>query len=148
MAKQMNETVVKKHILHWLYHNGWGTNAEVAELREHGVDIKVKNNKVGRFFLIETKGEAKAKTTNENSFVVSLGQIITRMKGIEAGYYYGLGLPESIAKIAIGGRVPWQVAKKLQLHILSVDRTGKVRDFKPKDLKKIQSQKKKTRDRG
>ena len=143
MAKPMKEPVVKKHILRWLYHNGWGTNAEVAELRAHGVDIKVRNNRVGRFFFIETKGEAKAPTTNENSFVVSLGQIVTRMKGIKARYYYGLGLPESIAQIAIGGRVPWQVAIKLHLHILSVDKNGKVTNYQPKDLKKIQSQKKK-----
>jgi len=58
----------------------------------------------------------------------------------EAGYYYGLGLPDTIAKIAVG-RIPWQVAKKLQLRILSVDKTGRVQEITSKDLKKKQSQK-------
>jgi hypothetical protein len=131
----MTDKFVKKMIRNWLFSKGWGTNFESGELRDHGVDISVRNNKYGRFYLIETKGESKAKTTNENSFVVSLGQIITRMKGVEAGYYYGLGLPESIARIAVR-RVPWQVAKKLQLRILSVDKKGRVKEFTSKDLKK------------
>jgi len=142
VAKPMKEPVVKKHILRWLYCHGWGTRAEVAKLRAPGVDIKVRNDRVGRFFFIETKGEAEATPTNENSFVVSLGQIVTRMKGIKARYYYGLGLPESIAEIAVR-RVPWQVAIELHLHILSVDKKGKVTNYQPKDIKKIQSEKKK-----
>ena len=111
---------------------------EVGELRDQGVDIRVKNNKVSRFFLIETKGESKIRQGQEVAFVYSLGQIITRMKaGGSTRYYYGLGLPESSAKIAVR-RIPWQVAKKLLLYIFSVDKTGKVKQYSWQELKKVQ----------
>ena len=111
---------------------------EVGELRDKGVDIRVKNNKVSRFFLIETKGEGKTRQVSESTFVHSLGQIITRMKtGGTTRYYYALGLPELSAKIAIR-RVPWQVAKKLLLYIFSVSRDGKVKQYSWQDLKRFQ----------
>ncbi|EKD49679.1 MAG: hypothetical protein ACD_63C00073G0007 [uncultured bacterium] len=59
------------------------------------------------------------------------------MKAGRARYYYGLGLPGVSAKIAMR-RLPWQVAKKLLLCVFSVDKTGKVRQYLWKDLKKIQ----------
>lgn len=59
------------------------------------------------------------------------------MKAGGARYYYGLGLPESSAKIAIR-RLPWQVAKKLLLYIFSVSRDGKVKQYSWQDLKKFQ----------
>jgi len=52
-------------------------------------------------------------------------------------YYYGLGLPESSAKIAVR-RVPYQVAKKLLLYIFSVSRDGKVKQYSWQDLRKGQ----------
>ena len=107
MQKPLSEKFVKQSIIKWLFRNGWGRNLEVGELRDQGVDIRVKNNKVSRFFLIETKGEGKTRQVNESTFVHSLGQIITRMKtGGTTRYYYALGLPELSAKIAIR-RVPW-----------------------------------------
>jgi hypothetical protein len=57
--------------------------------------------------------------------------------GGTARYYYGLGLPESSAKIAIR-RVPWQVAKKLLFYILSVSKDGKVGQYTWQNLKKLQ----------
>jgi len=56
------------------------------------------------------------------------------MKVGAARYYYGLGLPESSARIAIR-RLPWQVAKKLLLYIFSVDSAGKVKQYSWQDLK-------------
>jgi len=137
MQKPLSEKFVKQSIIKWLFRNGWGRNLEVGELRDQGVDIRVKNNKVSRFFLIETKGEGKTRQVSESTFVHSLGQIITRMKTGKARYYYGLGLPESSAKIAIR-RLPWQVAKKLLLYIFAVDKTGKVKQYSWQDLKKVQ----------
>ena len=138
MQKPLAEKFVKQSIIKWLFRNGWGRNLEVGELRDQGVDIRVKNNKVSRFSLIETKGEGKTRQVNESTFVHSLGQIITRMKtGGTTRYYYGLGLPEASAKIAIR-RVPWQIAKKLLFYIFSVDKIGKVKQYSWKELQSIQ----------
>ena len=138
MQKPLSEKFVKQSIIKWLFRNGWGRNLEVGELRDKGVDIKVRNNKFSRYFLIETKGESKIRQGQGVAFVYSLGQIITRMKaGGSTRYYYGLGLPESSAKIAVR-RIPWQVAKKLLLYIFSVDKTGKVKQYSWQELKKVQ----------
>jgi hypothetical protein len=134
----MKEKFVKQSIIKWLYRNGWGRNLEVGELRDKGVDIRVRNNKFSRYFSIETKGGSKIRQGYEVAFVYSLGQIITRMKtGGSTRYYYGLGLPEISAKIAIR-RIPWQVAKKLLLYVFSVDRKGKVKQYSWKNLKMVQ----------
>ena len=110
MQKPLSEKFVKQSIIRWLFRNGWGRNLEVGELRDQGVDIRVKNNKVSRFFLIETKGEGKTRQVSESTFVHSLGQIITRMKtGGTTRYYYGLGLPELKVK-----QYSWQDLKKVQ----------------------------------
>jgi len=137
MKKLISEKFVKQSIIKWLFRNNWGRNLEVGELRDRGVDIRVRHNDYARYFLIETKGEGKIRQADEVAFVYSLGQIITRMKAGRARYYYGLGLPEVSAKIAIR-RVPWQVAKKLLLYIFSVDKSGKVKQYSWQDLKKIQ----------
>jgi len=138
MPKLLTEKFVKQSIINWLFRNGWGRNLRVGELRDKGVDIKVRHNKYSRYFLIETKGEGKIRQADEVAFVYSLGQIITRMKtGGSTRYYYALGLPITSAKIAIR-RLPWQVAKKLLLHIFSVDRKGKVGLYDWKKIKSIQ----------
>lgn len=137
MKKLISEKFVKQSIIKWLFRNGWSRNLEVGELRDRGVDIRVRHNNYARYFLIETKGEGKIRQADEVAFIYSLGQIITRMKAGRARYYYGLGLPEVSAKIAIR-RIPWQVAKKLLLYIFSVDKSGKVKQYSWQDLKKIQ----------
>jgi hypothetical protein len=60
------------------------------------------------------------------------------MKTGNARYYYGLGLPESSAKIAIR-RIPWQVAKKLLLYVFSVNIEGRVKQYSWGNLKTIQT---------
>lgn len=138
MKKLISEKFVKQSIIKWLFRNNWGRNLEVRELRDQGVDIRVRHNKYARYFLIETKGESKLRQGQEVAFVYSLGQVITRMKtGGSTRYYYGLGLPESSAKIAVR-RVPYQVAKKLLLYIFSVSRNGKVKQYSWQDLRKVQ----------
>ena len=135
MKKPLSEKFVKQAVIKWLFRNGWGRNLEVGELRDRGVDIKVRNNKFARYFLIETKGEGKIRQADEVAFIYSLGQIVTRMKVGAARYYYGLALPESSAKIAIR-RLPWQVAKKLLLYVFSINRTSKVKQYSWKNLKR------------
>jgi len=131
MQKSISEKFVRRAIIKYLERKGWARNLREKERSEQGVDIRVRHNKYSRYFLIETKGESSAKSAKsmqETNFVYSLGQIITRMKAGKARYYYGLGLPESSAKIAVR-RLPWQVAKKLLLYIFSVDKTGKVKQY-------------------
>ena len=136
----MSEEFVKRAVISWLTRHGWGTNLEFGALNERGVDIKVRNNKYHRYFLIEVKGESSAKSARsiaETSFVYSLGQIVTRMNTGKSRYYYGLALPEVSAKIALR-RLPWQAAKKLFLYLFSVNRMGKVIQYSWKDLKSLQ----------
>jgi len=139
MKKVVSEKFVKQAVIKWLFRNGWGTNLEVGELRDRGVDIRVRNNKFPRYFLIETKGEGKIRQADEVAFVYSLGQIITRMKTDgSTRYYYGLALHTTSAGIAIR-RVPWQIAKKLLLYIFSINANGAVKQYSWQDLKKSQS---------
>ena len=142
MKKVITEKFVRRAIRDWLFRNGWGRNYKEKEASEQGVDIQVQNNKWAGYFLIETKGESKSKSArqvSEVAFVYGLGQIITRMKVVDAryAYNYGLGFPESSAKIAIR-RIPWQVARKLCLYIFSVNHGGRVKKYSWQDLKKNQ----------
>jgi len=146
-TKVITEEMVKNAIIRWLSRNGWGTNLKFGCLRERGVDIKVRHNKYARYFLIETKGEGSINSKSRNAqkethFVFGLGQIVTRMNcGGSTRYYYGLGLPESSAKIALR-RLPWQVAKKLLLFVFAVDEKGDVNQYSWKELKKVQEKNK------
>jgi len=137
--KKLSEEFVKRSIIKWLTQNEWGTNLEFGDLKDKGVDIKVRHNRYSRYFLIEAKGEGKIRQADEVAFVYSLGQIITRMKsGGVTRNYYALGLPEVSAKIALR-RIPWQVAKKLLLFIFSVDKTGKVKQHSWQNIKENQT---------
>jgi len=137
----LSEKHVRRAIIKYLQRKGWARNLREKETAEHGVDIQVRHNDYPRYFLIETKGESTAKSKAsgyETAFVYSLGQIITRMSTGASRYYYGIGLPESSAKIALR-RLPWQVAKKLLLHIFSVDKQNKVKLYSPIMIKKLQN---------
>ncbi|HPC12724.1 MAG TPA: winged helix-turn-helix domain-containing protein, partial [Candidatus Paceibacterota bacterium] len=102
----LKEEFVKHSIIKYLSCKGWG-NFEYADLHKKGVDIKAKKNNYNRYIFIETKGNSTLNQSNEVAFVYSLGQIVSRMK--DSGTtrnYYGLGLPEPSAKIALR-RIPW-----------------------------------------
>lgn len=139
----LSERKVQLAVLDYLYKTGWGTNPHIKQANEKGVDIRVQNNKAkSRYFFIETKGESiskSAKSISETSFVYSLGQLVTRMRVVDAryAYQYGLGLPKDSAKIALR-RIPWQFARKVCLHIFSVDHDLKVTDYSWQGLKKKQ----------
>lgn len=141
--KLLTERKVQLAVLDYLYKTGWGTNPHIKQANEKGVDIRVQNNKAkSRYFFIETKGESASKSfrsVSEVSFIYSLGQLVTRMKVVDAryAYQYGLGLPSESAKIAVR-RIPWQFARKVCLHIFSVDRNRKVVDYSWQDMRKKQ----------
>lgn len=140
--KPISEEFVKRAVIQWLSANNWGKNLKFGGLRDPGVDIKVRHNKYPRYFFIETKGEGSEHSKSQRSqrethFIYGLGQLITRMNVGKARYYYGLGLPDSIAKIALR-RIPYKVALKLLIHIFSVNHNGKVKIYTPRDLKKLQ----------
>ena len=136
--KLISENFVKNRIVGWLAEKDYTKYLVIKTLREKGVDIKVRHRLYARYFMIETKGQGKIPQADENAFMSSLAQIITRMKiSRSTRYYFGLGLPHTSAKIALR-RLPWQVAKKLLLYVFSVNKTGKVTQYSWKDLKKEQ----------
>jgi len=135
--EEIKEDFVQNAVIKWLSKNDWRIMT-LATLREKGVDIKARHNKYSRYYLIEAKG-SKNKSSEEVAFVYSLGQIITRMNTSgKTRYYYGLALPKGSADRAIR-RVPFQIAKKLLLHIFSIDKKGNVIRYMPKDLEKLQT---------
>jgi hypothetical protein len=136
-SQKISEEFVKQSVIKFLANNGWSKNLEFGSLKDHGVDIRATNIKYSRPFLIETKGTSSAKSSCENAFVHSLGQIVTRMKGPQARYYYGLALPKLSADIALR-RVSYQFAVGMCLHILSVENDGEVKWYKPEDIKRHQ----------
>lgn len=142
--KEISEKFVEKVILKYLAKKGWDYNVKTKELHEKGCDIVVtdsRNKNKARRFYIEVKGKSYAKSAKsiaDTTFIFALGQIITRMSVIARhAYKYGLGLPEESAKKALR-RIPWQVARHLCLYIFSVDDTGLVTEYSPKDFKAIQ----------
>jgi hypothetical protein len=146
LYQPLTERDVQLAILKQLYKDGWGTHPHIKHTNEKGVDIIVQNDAVPqRRFFIETKGESGTKSKYsmaETNFVYAIGQLITRMKVVDARYTYnyGLGLPEKSAKIALR-RIPWQLAQKLCIYIFSVARDRKVIRYSSKDMRKIQEKK-------
>ena len=125
----LSEKSVQKYMRDWLYKNGWDRKFLSADLREQGVDIEVQNSK-RHFFLIECKGSGHY----ENDFINSLGQICTRMKRIPKGVNYGIALPSEGAKKAVK-RIPKRFAINNRLNVFSVSDTGKVKRYKPSDMR-------------
>lgn len=139
IQKPLDEDFVKHSIIQYLSNKGWGTKLKFGTKSERGEDIRVRHNKYGRYFIIETKGDGTKRTNSKDevNFVYGLGQLITRMTTIKNGYYFGLGLPEKSAKKAIR-RIHHKIANELKLHLFSVNDEGKVTEYKPSDLKKYQ----------
>ncbi len=150
MPKPLDEKFVRRAIVEYLARKGWGRNLREKTTSEQGVDISVWHNQYQRRWLVETKGDSKAKikaprSRQEVNFNIALGQILTRMK-VEKGkkHYkytrkYGIGFPESYSKI-IFRRLPWAICDVLNLHVFLVDSVGKVKYYNWYNLKKIQKQ--------
>lgn len=145
---KLSENYIQTSIKEYLKQKGWDYNFVGRDLHEQGVDIVVRdgNNKhKARYLFIECKGRSSAKSAKsiaETVWLYALGQLVTRMKVIARNaYLYGLGLPEESANIALR-RIPWQVASCLTLRLFSVDDTGNVMEYTPRDFRNYQRLKK------
>ncbi|MBF05292.1 hypothetical protein CL644_01140 [bacterium] len=146
--KILTETFVQETLIKYLGDNGWSKSLKGAELWEHGVDIKVRNNKFARYWLIEVKGDPSAKVQNpsgsrSSSFNSALGQIITRMnrngkRSYKYGYKYGIAFPSSFRKMVIK-KLPFDVMDKLNLFLFFVDHKGVVEEIDWKIMKKVKA---------
>ena len=142
----ITEDFVQKQVIDFLNKEGWSTSLQKAELWEQGVDIKVRNNKVSRYWLIEAKGDpsiiVKSPSGSMSSgFNSALGQIITRMhrvgkRGYKYGYKYGIAFPTSYRKMVLR-KIPYDVMDKLNLYLFFVDKVGEVEVLNWKEVKKI-----------
>lgn len=143
MVKKLTEGLVQKKIVEFLSREpyDWTYKPKISGLHQHGPDLTLidnKNKHKARRFIIECKGKSyakSAKSINKEGWLNALGQLITRISvKPNYSYKYGLGLPQEGANVALR-RIPWQVAKALNIYILSVDDRGKVKMFSPKDFK-------------
>lgn len=147
MQKLLTEDFVQDNIIKHLSQEGWSKCLKSKTLKEHGVDIKVRNNKFARYWLIEVKGDASdtakyPRSHREVNFNLALGQILTRMqsngaRGYKYGYKYGVGYPSSFRDIIIR-RLPYNVCDKLNLYVFLVDENGNVELLDWQMLKQIQ----------
>jgi len=144
----LTEKFVQDSIINYLSQNGWGVNMRSKALKEHGVDIKVRNDKVSRYFLIEVKGDASPtakfpRSHREVNFNLALGQIITRMhtvgnRAYKYRYKYGVGYPSSFKEIVLR-RLPHDVCDKLNLYVFFADKVGSVEMYDWKAIKEHQN---------
>jgi hypothetical protein len=150
VRKIMSEEFVQKSVKTFLSKEGFGTeNVEITDLREKGVDIKVKKMRpksCGRYYLVECKGDPKEAVKSPSGSISSslnsaLGQIISRMhtdrKSLYGGYNYGVAFPISFQKIALS-KIPYYVCNRLRLSIFIVNHRGDVEKYDHRKLKTIQ----------
>jgi len=145
--KLLTERFVQDNIIEYLFRKGWSRNLRSKTEKEHGVDIKVRNNNFSRYWLIEVKGDASStakypSSHREVNFNLALGQILTRMKsdgkrGYKYGYKYGVGYPSSFRDLIVR-RLPFNVCDKLNLYVFLVDENKKVELLDWKKLKALQ----------
>jgi len=147
-CKIINEDFVQKCLITYLEKQGWSKSLQSAELWEHGVDIKVRNNKFSRYWLIEAKGDPSESVkspggSRSSSLNSALGQILTRMhrngkRVYKYGYKYGIAFPNSFRGMVIK-KIPFDVMDKLNLFVFFVDSKGDVEEIGWKIMKKLQS---------
>ena len=135
---------MQKSVIAYLKKSGWSTSLTNPELWERGVDIKVRNDKFSRYWLIEAKGDpsikVKSPSGSQSSCINSaLGQILTRMhrtgkRGYKYGYKYGVAFPASFRGMVLR-KIPFDVMDKLNLYLFFVDRTGKVEIIDWKEMR-------------
>jgi len=147
MTTLLTEDFVQAKIIEYLTNHGWSKSLRSKTLKEHGVDIKVRNDKVSRYWLIECKGDASPtakypKSHREVNFNLALGQIITRMqtmgtRAYKYRYKYGVGYPTSFKEIVLR-RLSYDVCDKLNLYVFFVNEAGVVELFDWRNIKDYQ----------
>ena len=148
--KLLKEQFVKKIVLKYLEKDGFGDpNDRITDLRESGVDIKVKKLRpqpIGRYYLVECKGdpgkEVKSPSGWRSSAINSaLGQIISRMHtsrtALHGGYNYGVAFPYSF-KDKVLKKIPYYVCNRLRLSIFLVNNKKDVEKYDHRKLKVFQ----------
>ncbi len=109
-----------------------------SELHGHGVDIKARNEKYSRYWLVEVKGGSSsknAKSVNTNNFVFGLGQILTRIQSVvppkatAGSNKYGVAYPDEFKKFLRSQRLHWNLCKNLNLYIFFVRKNGDVEEY-------------------
>lgn len=147
MGKLLSEDFVQEQIIKYLTQSGWSANLKSKTLKEHGVDIKVRNDKYSRYWLIEVKGDASPnakypKSHREVNFNLALGQIITRMqtngtRGYKYRYKYGVGYPVSFREMVLR-RLSYDVCDKLNLYVFFVNENSSVEIYGWREIKEYQ----------
>jgi hypothetical protein len=150
--KIISEDFVQKSIREFLCKQGFGSeNVQISDLREKGVDIKVKKMRpkpCGWYYLVECKGDPKEKVKSPSGSMSSslnsaLGQIISRMhtnrKALYGGYNYGVAFPISFKRIALS-KIPYYACNRLRLSIFLVDEKGRVEKYDHRKLKATQNE--------
>jgi hypothetical protein len=142
----ITEDFVQSSLIKYLGLNGWSKSLKSAELWEQGVDIRVRNNKFSRYWLIEAKGDPSITVkspsgSQSSSFNSAIGQIITRMhskgiRGYKYRYKYGIAFPCSFKKKVLKN-LPHDVMDKLNLYVFFVDGFGNVEELDWKKMKMI-----------
>ncbi len=148
VAKIITEDFVQNSVIKYLEQRGWSKSLKSSELWEHGVDIKVRNDKFSRYWLIEAKGDPSIIVkspggSRSSGFNSALGQIITRMhrKGkrvYKYGYKYGIAFPHSYRNMILK-KLPFDVMDKLNLYLFFVDHKGVVEEIDWKKMMTIKS---------
>lgn len=141
----ITEDFVQNSLIEYLKLQGWSKSLKSAELWEKGVDIKVRNDKFSRYWLIEAKGDPSIKVKNpsgsqSSSFNSAVGQIITRMhrngtRSYKYGYKYGIAFPISFREMILR-KMPYDVMDKLNLYLFFVKSNGNVEELDWKKIKK------------
>ena len=149
--KLLEEQFVKKSVLKYLEKHGFGDpKKRITDLREKGVDIKVKKLRpkpCGWYYLIECKGDPSKNVKSPEGWRSSamnsaIGQIITRMhtkrKALYGGYNYGIAFPDSF-KNRVLNKIPYYVCNRLRISIFLVNSKGEVDKYDHRKLKILQN---------
>lgn len=137
------ESFIQESVLNYLKNKNYSKGI-AKELWEHGVDIKVRNNKYSRYFYVEVKGGSKSKnarSVDTNNFVFGLGQIVTRIQSTTdpqaktGSNKYGVAYPYYFIKYLERKRLHWNLCKNLNLYIFLVKESGEVEQYDWKRIK-------------
>lgn len=136
---------VESFLLNKANGNWHAEKTKKSDLHMSGVDlIMIGGKRNSEYFIIECKGKSYAKSAssiNREGWLNALGQLVTRMTvsrvdrsgRVNRAYRYGLGLPKQGATVA-PRRIPKNIAKFLNLYVFSVDDSGFVEMYTPRDF--------------
>ena len=149
LTEEVITGVVRRFLEEKVDGNWHADKVHQAKLHEHGPDlVMIGGKRNSEYFKIECKGKSYAKSAkaiNHEGWLNALGQLITRIDvervdksgHINRAYKYGLGLPKVGAEVALV-RIPYKIARLLNLYIFSVDDNFDITMYTPKDFRKWQ----------